>query len=127
MYEEVVAHMLDRRLRVLARASSLVQRAIGKALVLLAEVNGFQAMGYSTLDAYAAQRLGMTGRHARALAAIERRLPGFPRIDRAYQEGRLNFSQVQEMLRYIEPIDDADWAVLAEGLTLTELKEGLQA
>ncbi|MBM3463109.1 MAG: hypothetical protein FJX76_13485 [Armatimonadetes bacterium] len=117
---------LDRRLRVLARGSALVQRAIGKGLALMAEVNGFQALGYSTLNAYARQRLGISGRHARELAAIEKRMPGFPCIDRAYQEGRLNFSQVREMLRYLELIDDADWAKVAEGLTVSQLKEGLQ-
>jgi len=121
-FELEVAMTLDKRLRVLSRGSALVQRAVGKGLALLAETSGFQALGYSTLDAYARQRLGVSGRHARDLAAIEKRMPGFPCIDLAYQEGRLNFSQVREMLRYIEPIDDADWARVAEGLTVSQLK-----
>lgn len=122
---EVALHT-DRLLRTLARESVCIDRLLGKGLVRLAAMDGFAALGYSCLENYASQALGMSGRSAQEVTWMERRLRRYPAIDLAYGRGELTFSHVLRLLRQVAPEDELLWAVVASRLSVAELEEALE-
>ena len=86
--EEADAFDLDERFR---RALSMEQRLearIGPLLALVWEHWVHRALGYTTRDAYARERLGMDPTRARALVRLERALVLNETFARTYRSGR---------------------------------------
>lgn len=118
--------VLDNNLRFLARADTLVGRAIGKALARLQQGDALMDLGYSAFRDYVHQRVGMSETLGYELARIERKLVKFPLIDAAFQDGRLSRSHVRLLLKNISPDEEAEWVARAEGLTVRRLDDALR-
>ena len=108
MLRDLAAQVLDQNLRFLSRANGLIDAALGCGIERLVKTGGLLKLGYQRLGDYTYQRLGMSGRRAQELSWMERKLSGFPILDRARHGGKLLFSHVRLLLRYIEPADEAE-------------------
>ncbi len=99
---------LDRRLAQLGRGVGALRLRIGEALEAFANRGGVTAFGFSSLGAYAVERLGRTGHWAAAARSLARRLAGLPQLRRALVAGELGTSMVELLARYaLSPCDCA--------------------
>lgn len=142
-----VAMALDDTMRRLTRATRLLDRVVGKGLVLLTRGNGLLSLGYANLRDYAEERLGRSGRRAQDLAWMERQLPEYPATAAMYSDGSLSYSKTRALVHAyptptawrlaqethdpaagIHPLGsttEAAWAVFASRVTVRELEETL--
>ncbi|MHB2018044.1 MAG: 13E12 repeat family protein [Candidatus Xenobia bacterium] len=124
LLRDLAAIKLDANLRFLARAHVLIQRTLGQGLLRLQQVNGFRALGYERQRDYVTERLGISVRLAQELLQMERDLPRFPQLQRAFAGGRLSRSKVRLLLRR----EDAEaWVERATSLTVRALEDALRS
>jgi hypothetical protein len=95
----------------------------GRLLRLVAELGLHRAFGFRSLADYVRERLGFSLRKARALIALDRRLPALPELADAYREGRLSFARALVLLPAIHPSTETAWVARAQEVTLRRLGE----
>jgi hypothetical protein len=118
---------LDHQMTLLAHAHQAIDRYLGRGLMLLERRDGLMRLGFARVADYAGQFLGMAGRTALELQQIARELQRFPLIQTAYERGLLCKSKVREMLRCLQPEDEAAWVERARRLTVRGLRAELKA
>ena len=123
----LAAVMLDRNMRRVSQAYTLVQRAIGRGYARLVDTGGLETLGYVRGKDYCTERLGVSLRHARELAWMERLLPQYPILEKAWMERALSRSKVRLLLRHVSPAQEAEWVEKAEGISVRRLTELLNA
>jgi len=97
----------------------------------MATSRGFRDLGYGSLDAYAGDRLGMAPSRAKALLAIERACEVSPALRAGWREGRLSWSQAQELLPLVR-LGHAErwmeaWGARAQEVTVRRLRDDVEA
>ncbi len=119
---------LDRRLAQLGRGVGALRLRMGEALEAFANRGGVAAFGFSSLAAYAVQRLGRTGHWAADARSLARRLAALPELRRALVAGELGTSMVELLARFATPLNEADLPDLigeARGSTVRAMRERL--
>ncbi len=118
---------LDARLR---RAVRLEQRLEAQIAPLLRQVTASEyawRFRYSTLAAYARERLGMSPRKARALLRLERVGDVCPELRAAYRDGSLSWLQGQILAPLLLWTEEGDWrrawVAHAQCVTVRRLEE----
>jgi len=126
--ESADAFALDERLR---RAVALEQRLeaeMGPLLLRIAEGRLHRAAGFTTMDEYAREQLGISPRKARALLRLERAGRRARLLREAYRDGRLSWVQAHALLPLLA-IASAhqrcwiDWACI---VTVRRLQEDVE-
>ncbi len=116
---------LDQRLAQLGRGVGAMRLRIGEALEVFAQHGGPMALGFSSLAAYATERLGRSGHWAADARALARRLAGLPRLRRALVEGELGTSMVELLARHVLEQTEAELIDAARGVTVRAMRERL--
>jgi len=129
--EEASPRELDARLRRAVRLEQGAAARLGAELLALATTRGFRDLGYGSLDAYARERLGMAPSRAKALLAIERGCELSPALRAGWREGRLSWSQAQELLPLVR-LGHAQrwmgaWVARAQEVTVRRLRDDVEA
>src|SRR5438552_389217 len=86
-----------------ARLHTVTDRYLGRGLLRLSQGDGLLRLGYAKLGDYVQQCLGIGSRFAQELRTLELRLPLFPLIERAYDDGAISKSKVRALLGTISP------------------------
>jgi len=87
---------------------------------------GWTALGYPTLDAYARERLGRSGRwisDARALARKLSQTPDFRPLREALMSGRLSVSKVEVVLKLLSGLTEQPVAQVVEVARFLTVKQ----
>ena len=121
---------LDMRFR---RAFSLAQCLDARMGALLAQAwSGFvhRALGYSSREAYARERLGMDPTRARALVRLERAALASAPFARAYRSGSLSWVKAAALVPLVnaDPLGHfvEDWIEWAGRVTVRRLREDVE-
>jgi hypothetical protein len=107
---------LDRRLAQLGRGVGALRLRMGEALEAFANRGAVTAFGFSSLGAYAVERLGRTGHWAADARSLARRLVGLPQLRRALVAGELGTSMVELLARFAVPLNEAELIAEARGV-----------
>jgi hypothetical protein len=128
--EDQDAFGLDTRLR---RALSLAQCLDARIGALLAQAwSGFlyRALGYSTRETYARERLGMDPTRARALLRLERAAQASAPFARAYRTGALSWVKAAVLVPLVsaDPLGwfVEDWIAWSGRITVRRLREDVE-
>lgn len=113
---------LDARLAGLARGSGRARLVLGELLEALASRGGHHELGYSSLEAYARERTGQSGRWAVESRTLARRLAERPLLRAALASGALGWCKTELVARHAEPETEAGLVALALGSTVRELR-----
>jgi len=129
--EEAPPRELDARLGRAVRLEQGAAARLGAELLAMATSRGFRDLGYGSLDAYARERLGMAPSRAKALLAIERGCELSPALRAGWREGRLSWSQAQELLPLVR-LGHAQrwmgaWVARAQEVTVRRLRDDVEA
>jgi hypothetical protein len=119
-FDELLA--LDAELFRLSRGMAAVRLRIGEALAALADHGGHHDLGFSSLEAFAAERCERSARWAAETRALARRLRGLPLLRRALRLGTLGWSAVELVARRATPETEQDWLERAQGMTVRALR-----
>src|SRR5216117_520734 len=111
--------MIDERLRVARRAMQRIDWQMGVLLRTFFDLRLHRAFGFPSASRYVAERLGLSGRKARALVALERGLRRTPALAAAYREGNVSWLRALTLLP-VASRDDA-WVARAGEVTLRRL------
>src|SRR5207247_1431928 len=87
------------RLRIACRAMQRIDWQMGVLLRTFFDLRLHRAFGFPSASRYVAERLGLSGRKARALVALERGLRRTPALAAAYREGNVPWLRALEGLR----------------------------
>jgi len=82
-------------------------------------------MGFASLAAYAARYLGLTAKQTEGFVTMGRKLPRFPEVARALDDGTLTWSQARLITRRAKPGAQQEWVERARGLSVRGLAEAL--
>jgi hypothetical protein len=126
--ESADAFELDERLR---RAVALEQRLeaeMGPLLLSIAEGRLHRAAGFTSMDEYARERLGISPRKARALLRLERAGRRAGLLREAYRDGRLSWVQAHALLPVlaIASAHQRSWIDWACAVTVRRLQEDVE-
>jgi hypothetical protein len=124
---EASAAALDSRLRrAAALERSLLARA-APALAALAGSRGYRELGFTSVDAYARERLGASPRTVRALLRIERACAVSPPLREAWRSGHVSWCQAQALVAVVlapgSRAFHAGWVDRAAAVTLRRLED----
>lgn len=114
---------LDARLAELARGSGRVRLTLGELLEALASRGGHHELGYSSLEAYARERVGQSGRWAVESRTLARRLAERPLLRAALASGALGWCMTELVARHAEPETEAGLVALALRSTVRQMRE----
>jgi len=121
------ARELDRRLRRAVALERTLLARLGPLLLELAAEGGFRDLGFTSLDAWARERLGMAPRKARALLRLERACRRSAPLRRAWRSGALSWSKAQRLVAIVLAEGSAPWVpawlARAEAATVRRLED----
>ncbi|HYR95086.1 MAG TPA: HNH endonuclease signature motif containing protein [Candidatus Binatus sp.] len=120
---DLCAELLDPLLRRLGRQEALCRRVLGRLARPFLLRRAHQRLGFSRLDDYARERLGLSGRELQELARVMKRLEDLPAAARAFAEGALSWSHVRLLVSVATPDTESAWIARAR----TETVRGLDA
>ena len=117
---------IDDRLATLGRGLGAMRLRIGEGLLRLETLDGIRALGFPSLEAYACEALGRTGRWGSDVRALARRLSALPRLRSALVTGALSSSMVELVSRVATPDDDGAWVERAGQMTVRAMRAYLK-
>jgi 5-methylcytosine-specific restriction endonuclease McrA len=97
---------LDARARRLARTRERLAEPLGSLLRAFREARFWSDLGYGSFEAYARDRLGMSGRSVRERIWLERKLSGLPETRAALRSGRISYAKALALARVAEAGDE---------------------
>jgi hypothetical protein len=103
------AFELDRRLRCAIALEQRLDSEIGARLASVATRRLYRALGFSSLEHYARERLGVSPRKARALLRLERAAGSCAALGRAYRNGELSWVQAQTLIPLLLSDEASRW------------------
>jgi len=109
----------------LARGAGALRLAIGEGLVVLRRRALDLELGFSSLGAYALERLGQRPRWADDTRRVAERLATLPDLRAAVRSGELGWSMAELLARYATPETEAELLAEARELTFRALRERL--
>jgi hypothetical protein len=110
---------LDERLRTARRAMQRIDWQMGVLLRTFFDRRLHRAFGFPSASRYVAERLGLSGRKARALVALERGLRRAPALATAYRDGTVSWLRALTVLPVAA--GDGAWVARAGEVTLRRL------
>lgn len=127
------APTLQRELFRLTRGIGSLRLAIADGIERLVALGGVQRLGFPTVEAYARERLGRSGRWVGDARTLSRRLASLPGLKEAFLTGRLSASKVELLARHVSrvgssavtPEEIEDLVARAEGMTVRALRAAL--
>jgi hypothetical protein len=121
------AQRIDARLRELAAMHRGWDELVGHLSLLVVNTGLWRDMGFASVDHYAAERLGMSGRTMEQRAWLERRMWDLPAIRKAMRDGRIGYEKARWVARCHDPEFVEGWIDMAEEMTCIELKRAVEA
>ena len=112
---------LDQKLRACLCHMQRIDWQMGRLLRLFIDLRLHQFFGLRSSACYIRERLGMSVRKARALAALERRAGLAPALADAYRDGRLSWIQALTLLPVVSELHGEAWVARAGEVTLRRL------
>ncbi len=115
----------------LTRGIGGLRLAIADGVERLEVHGGVQTLGFPSVDAYARERLGRSGRWVGDARTLLRRLAGLPLLREAYLAGRLSTSKVELLARHLgrgelcQGLGEESAIELAANETVRELRRRL--
>ena len=116
------ALVLDGWLRRLASQETRCRAVLGRLASAFLKRRGQHELGFSRLDDYARERLGLSGRKLQSLATVVRRLDRLPALRAAFEAGLLSWAQVRLLAGVATAETEGDWLALARGRTVRALE-----
>lgn len=109
-----------------------IERALGRLLAEMGEMEAWVRLRFSGVGHYGEERLGMGRRTAETRAALARALERHPRIREAYEEGRIGIEATCLLLRALGRGESAagieeEWVARAEEVTIKRLRDEIRA
>jgi len=117
----------DRELVALARSGGALRLALGDGLRQMNDAGAYLELGFSSLGAYAFERLGRRRRWAEDSARVARRLADLPRLRGALAGGELGWTKVELLARHAGPDDESRLVDVARASTVRALRERFAA
>ena len=117
---------VDTRLAVLGRGFASLRLTLAEGLMHLDTVGGFKRLGFPTLESYAREALGRTGRWASDVRGLAKRLAALPRLRAEVQAGRMSLSMAELVVRVATPDDEAAWVVRAARMNIRQMRAELK-
>lgn len=123
------ASALDAQIRALHERRNQDEARLAELLVEMARSRGYLALGFSSLEAYAYERLGWGWAKVRDMLKLMERLPGMPATETEFKEGRLPWTKAVVVARAVEeaPGEEARWLEEAQLKSASELQRALAA
>src|SRR5207244_281780 len=112
---------LDARLQRVVRTLQRIDADTGALLRPFFERGLHRQLGFASISHYARERLGISGRKARALVAIARKAEHCPSLAAAYGQGALSWLRALTLLGVVEDKTEAAWVKRAQDVTLKRL------
>jgi len=95
---------------------------LGRCLAAIDESELHQNFGCSGAIHYAINCLGMQARRARELRRIANRLEPLPVLNRAAENGEIDFSKLREIIRRATPDTETHWLELCQKMTYAKIE-----
>lgn len=111
------SHLLHRPIVVAMSDLRTAEHTLAGLLAEMARLQGWRALGYSSLGDYAVGALQLEPKKARDLARLGARLADFPRLDAAMQEGTLPWTKARELVRVVAPDTEEAWIAKAQEIS----------
>ncbi len=124
--DDEYALLIDQWLGRLARREHLCRQLLGRLARWFMRKKGHERLGFARLDDYARERLGLSGREVRSLAAVEGRLNGLRRVDAAFSAGELSWSKVRLLAAIATRSDEEEWLGRARTMSVRALQRAVR-
>jgi hypothetical protein len=114
---------LDARLREIARERQRIDARIGRLLSAMVGWKNYRRLGFSSLDRYVRDRLGISVRKAWALVALADYSEQFPELGECYREGEVSWVRALTLLPLARVGEDLSlgWLERARQVTVRRL------
>ena len=112
---------IDGWLRRLATQEARCRALLGRLARAFLARRGQHELGFSRIDDYARERLGISGRELQSLATVVGRLAALPAIASAFEAGTLSWAQVRLLVGVATAETEHAWLELARGRTVRAL------
>ena len=90
---------LDGAIQTIAELKKKARQRLGELLEAMAAAQGWRPLGFTSLEHYAEERLGLHPRTVRRLIRFHRALAKYPELARGYFAGELSYLKVLVLLR----------------------------
>jgi hypothetical protein len=117
----------ERELAELARARGPLRRVAAALAAQWVSREGWSRLGYARLGDYARERLGVSPRSLQEWARVGRQLAELPALEAALVSGRLPWSKVRLLARFVTADDERHWIGVAAGASVRRLERELRA
>ncbi len=119
-----LANALDAEICGLHRRRSQDLATITTRLSALRESLGYLSLGFSSVQAYAMDRVGWGPGKVRSLLELHGRLPNQPLVAAAFEAGEVDWSKAVLASRAVnrDPMREAEWLEAAQTLTSRKLE-----
>ncbi len=111
----------------LARAGGPIRELLAEVALRLVSTQAWSRLGYTRLGDYTRERLGTPARSVRDWACVGARLDELPELRAALASGRLPWSKVRLLARFVETGDEDAWIAFAEQHSVKTLEGELRA
>jgi hypothetical protein len=115
------AFALDARLRQVLRAQRRIDWQLGRLLHTFLRLRLERLLGFSSVAAYARERLGLSPSKVRRLVAVERKTWEVPDYGVAYEAGALSWVRALALLPVLAERTAAAWTARAQEVTVRRL------
>ncbi len=117
------ARELDARLRTVVRTMRETDAQLGRLLRSMVDDRLYQDLHFASAAHYVGERLGISGRKASGLVAIERRCAAAPTFGAAYGNGEISWVRALTLLPVIDERTAAAWVARAAAVTVRRLSD----
>lgn len=118
---------IDRELVRLARGGSALRLRLGEVLAEMVRLRAHEDLGFSSIDAYVAERCGVAPRWAADARALARHCEALPRLRAALMAGEVGWSMAEVVGRKAMPQSEAFVVGLAKTAKVDRMKKLLAA
>ena len=115
------AFALDTRLREVLQAQRRIDWQLGRLLHTCVRLRLERLLGFSSIAAYARDRLGLSPSKVRGLVAVERAGQGARQFGAAYEAGELSWVRALVLLPVLVEGTAAAWTARAQAITVRRL------
>jgi hypothetical protein len=119
--------LLDAELVAHAHSCGRLRLEMARGLEALALRNGHHEMGFSSVEAYALERMERSASWVQKSRRLARRLETLPELRAAHISGRVTWSMAAVLARVATPDDEASWLARADRLTVREVTALMEA
>jgi hypothetical protein len=111
------------RLLQLAASVGPLRRVIARIAARVVAGRAYERLGYARLADYARERAGVSGRHLRDLARVDRALADLPALEQALLANLLPWSKVRLLARVATAQDVEEWMARAAAMPTRRLEQ----